>query len=158
MPLPDKDEMYVTKGTLLKTIMVALGGRIAEELVFGDVTTGAGQDIKDATEYARAMVMKYGMSDAAGLINYAGSEEVFIGRDFGHTREYGENTAAILDEEVRRIIRDCYGKAKEIIEQNRKALDAVAAALVERERLDQESFEKIFSESMAPAKEEPAEN
>ncbi len=158
MPLPDKDEMYVTRGTLLQNIMVDLGGRIAEELVFGDVTTGASQDIKDATEYARSMVMKYGMSEEAGLINYAGSEEVFIGRDFGHTREYGESTAAILDGEVRRIVSECYGKARTIIEEHRPVLDAVAQALVEREKLDQQAFEQIFDQYAAKPEKEPEDN
>ena len=147
MPLPEKDEMFRTKGQMLQDIMVGLGGRIAEELVLNDVTTGASQDIKNCTEQARAMVMKYGMSEQAGLINYSGEEEVFLGRDFGHTHAYGENTASLLDAEVRRIVDDCYQKAKALIVENRAALDRIAEALVVKEKLNQQEFEQIFNES-----------
>ena len=145
MPLPEKDEMFRTRGQLLQEIMVSLGGRIAEELIFGDVTTGASQDIKQATEEVRAMVMKYGMSDEAGLINYGSEESVFIGRDYGHTREYGEETASLLDGEVRRIINECYTKAKAIIQENIEVLKAVAEELIVKEKIGQQEFEYIYN-------------
>ena len=151
MPLPEKDEMFHTKTEILEQIMVDLGGRIAEELTFGDITTGASQDIKNATARAKAMVMKYGMSDSIGMIDYGGEGEVFIGRDYGHTREYGEQTASLIDNEIRGIVEDCYGKAKAILEENRPALKAVAEALIEKEKLDQFEFEAIFGEAMGIA-------
>ncbi len=159
MPLPEKDEMFSTKTEILEQIMVDLGGRIAEELTFGDITTGASQDIKNATARAKAMVMKYGMSDSIGMIDYGGEGEVFIGRDYGHTREYGEQTASLIDNEIRGIVDSCYRKAKEILEENRPALKAVAEALVDKEKLDQFEFEAIFSEAMgiAPKAEEKPE-
>ena len=159
MPLPEKDEMFNTKTEILEQIMVDLGGRIAEELTFGDITTGASQDIKNATARAKAMVMKYGMSDSIGMIDYGGEGEVFIGRDYGHTREYGEQTASLIDNEIRGIVDSCYRKAKEILEENRPALKAVAEALVDKEKLDQFEFEAIFSEAMgiAPKVEEKPE-
>ena len=159
MPLPEKDEMFNTKTEILEQIMVDLGGRIAEELTFGDITTGASQDIKNATARAKAMVMKYGMSDSIGMIDYGGEGEVFIGRDYGHTREYGEQTASLIDNEIRGIVDSCYRKAKEILEENRPALKAVAEALVDKEKLDQFEFEAIFSEAMgiAPKAEEKPE-
>jgi len=145
MPLPGEDEMFNTKGRMLQHIQVSLGGRIAEELIFGDVTTGASQDIKQATAIAKSMVMQYGMSEKVGLVNY-GSEgdEIFIGRDFGQTKSYGERMATIIDEEVKRIIDDCYAKAKEIIEANRSVLDRCAALLLEKEKIGQEEFEALF--------------
>ena len=145
MPLPGEDEMFNTKGRMLQHIQVSLGGRIAEELIFGDVTTGASQDIKQATAIAKSMVMQYGMSEKVGLVNY-GSEgdEIFIGRDFGQTKSYGEHMATIIDEEVKRIIDDCYAKAKEIIEANRSVLDRCAALLLEKEKIGQEEFEALF--------------
>ena len=147
MPLPGEDEMFNTKGRMLQHIQVSLGGRIAEELIFGDVTTGASQDIKQATAIAKSMVMQYGMSEKVGLVNY-GSEgdEIFIGRDFGQTKSYGEHMATIIDEEVKRIIDDCYAKAKEIIEANRSVLDRCAALLLEKEKIGQEEFEALFRE------------
>ena len=145
MPLPEKDEMFRTKGQILQDVMVCLGGRIAEELTFGDITTGASQDIRQATEQVRAMVMKYGMSDQAGLISYGGEDAVFIGRDFGHTREYGEETASILDSEVRRIMSECYEKAKKIIEEHRDVMTAVAEELIAKEKIGQMEFEEIFN-------------
>ena len=147
MPLPGEDEMFNTKGRMLQHIQVSLGGRIAEELIFGDVTTGASQDIKQATALAKSMVMQYGMSEKVGLVNY-GSEgdEIFIGRDFGQTKSYGEHMATIIDEEVKRIIDDCYAKAKEIIEANRSVLDRCAALLLEKEKIGQEEFEALFRE------------
>ena len=151
MPLPEKDEMFNTKTEILEQIMVDLGGRIAEELTFGDITTGASQDIKNATARAKAMVMKYGMSDSIGMIDYGGEGEVFIGRDYGHTREYGEQTASLIDNEIRGIVEDCYRKAKAILEEHLPAMKAVAEALIEKEKLDQFEFESIFSEAMGIA-------
>ncbi len=153
MPLPEKDEMFNTKTEILEQIMVDLGGRIAEELTFGDITTGASQDIKNATARAKAMVMKYGMSDKIGMIDYGGDGEVFIGRDFGHTREYGEQTASMIDKEIRDIVDDCYEKAKAILIENSAALKAVAEALIVKEKLDQIEFERIFAEASGGAPE-----
>ena len=153
MPLPEKDEMFNTKTEILEQIMVDLGGRIAEELAFGDITTGASQDIKNATARAKAMVMKYGMSDKIGMIDYGGDGEVFIGRDFGHTREYGEQTASMIDKEIRDIVDDCYEKAKAILIENSAALKAVAEALIVKEKLDQIEFERIFAEASGSAPE-----
>ena len=146
MPLPGEDEMFNTKGRMLQHIQVSLGGRIAEELVFGDVTTGASQDIKQATAMAKAMVMQYGMSEKAGLVNY-GSEgdEIFIGRDFGQTKSYGEAMATLIDSEVKRIIDECYAAAKAQIEQHRDVLDRCAELLLEKEKIGQEEFEALFS-------------
>ncbi len=159
MPLPEKDEMFNTKTEILEQIMVDLGGRIAEDLTIGDITTGASQDIKNATARAKAMVMKYGMSDSIGMIDYGGEGEVFIGRDYGHTREYGEQTASLIDNEIRGIVEKCYQEAKKILEEHRPALKAVAEALIAKEKLDQFDFEAIFNEAMgiAPkAEEKPA--
>ncbi len=144
MPLPEKDEMFNTKGKMLQNIMVDLGGRIAEELVFDDITTGASQDIRQATEVAKSMVMKYGMSDAVGLINYDEGDEVFLGRDLGHTRSYGESVATKIDEEVKRIIDECYGKAKEIIVANKGVLEHCASLLMKKEKVGREEFEALF--------------
>ena len=151
MPLPEKDEMFNTKTELLEQIMVDLGGRIAEELTFGDITTGASQDIKNATARAKAMVMKYGMSENIGMIDYGGDGEVFIGRDYGHTREYGEQTASLIDKEIRSIVDDCYAKAKELLVKYHDALAAVAESLIKKEKLDQFEFEKVFNETMGTA-------
>jgi cell division protease FtsH len=145
MPLPSEDEMFNTKGKMLQSIMVALGGRIAEELIFGDVTTGAAQDIKQATKTARAMVTQYGMSERVGLINYGSDEdEVFIGRDLAHAKTYGEDVAAAIDEEVKRIIDECYAKAKAIIEEYRYVLDSCCELLIEKEKINQDEFEALF--------------
>lgn len=145
MPLPGEDEMFNTKGKMLQSIMVSLGGRIAEEIIFGDVTTGASQDIKQATKMARSMVTRYGMSDRVGMIDYDTDEdEVFIGRDLAHTRSYGEEVAAIIDEEVKRIIDECYAKAKAIILEHRPVLDGCCELLIEKEKIDQQEFEALF--------------
>lgn len=145
MPLPEKDEMFMTKGKMLQEIMVSLGGRIAEEMVLDDVTTGASQDIKQATAAAKAMVTKYGFSEKMGLINYDDdSDDVFIGRDLAHSKGYGENTASAIDEEVRNIVEDCYKKAKAIIEEHMEQLHASAALLMEKEKIGQEAFEALF--------------
>ena len=145
MPLPEKDEMFETRGRMRQNIMVSLGGRIAEELIFDDITTGASQDIKQATEISRAMVTKYGMSEKVGMINCGtDQEEVFIGRDLAHARSYGENMATIIDEEVKRIIDECYAEAKEIIKANEAVLHACAKELIKKEKITQEEFEAIF--------------
>ena len=145
MPLPSSDDMFNTKEKMLEHIQVALGGRIAEELIFGDVTTGASQDIKQATAIAKAMVMQYGMSDRVGLVNY-GSEgdEIFIGRDFGQTKSYGEHMATVIDEEIKNIIDTCYAKAKAIIESRRDVLDAACKLLLDRERITGDEFDALF--------------
>ncbi len=145
MPLPEKDEMFNTKGKMLQEIVVGLGGRVAEELIFDDVTTGASQDIKQATALARAMVTKYGFSDKVGLVNYGSDEdEVFIGRDLAHTRSYGESVATVIDEEVKGIIDECYAKARKIINDNRDVLDACAKLLLDKEKVTREEFEALF--------------
>ncbi len=145
MPLPGKDEMFNTKAKMLQNIIVSLGGRIAEELVFDDVTTGASQDIKQATQTARAMVTQYGFSDKLGLANYGSDDdEVFIGRDLAHTKSYGEGVASVIDEEVKSIIDDCYDKAKAIIIKHRNVLDACADLLIEKEKITGEEFDALF--------------
>ena len=147
MPLPEKDEMFNTRGRMLQSIMVALGGRIAEELIFDDITTGASQDIKDATKTARAMVTQYGMSDKVGMIQYGGDEdEVFIGRDLAHTKSYGNEVADAIDREVKRIVDECYVKAKEIIREHDYVLHACAKLLIEKEKIGQEEFEHLFEQ------------
>ena len=145
MPLPEKDEMFNTRGKMIQSIMVSLGGRIAEELTFDDITTGASQDIKQATAYAKAMVTKFGMSEELGLIAYGDDEEeVFIGRDIGHGRGYAEETASKIDSEVKRIVDECYRNAKDIIMQNRDVLEKCAKLLMEKEKISQEEFEALF--------------
>ena len=145
MPLPEKDEMFNTKGRMLQEIIVDLGGRVAEELVFDDITTGASQDIKQATQMARSMVTKYGMSDNVGLICYNNDdEEVFIGRDLAHTRSYSESVAAQIDAEVKKIIDDAYAKARKMISDNRAVLDKCADLLLEKEKINREEFEALF--------------
>ena len=145
MPLPERDEMFNTRGKMLQNIIVSLGGRIAEELVFDDITTGASQDIKQATETARSMVTKYGFSSKLGLINYDNdSDEVFIGRDLAHTRPYGEEVASQIDTEVKNIIDECYGKAKKMIEEHMDVLEKSAQLLLEKEKVTREEFEVLF--------------
>ena len=145
MPLPGDDEMFNTKGRMLQDIMVSLGGRIAEEIIFGDVTTGASQDIKHASKIARAMVTQYGMSKKVGMIDYGSDDdEVFIGRDFGHVRTYSDEVTASIDEEVKRIIDECYDKAKAIILEHRDVLESCTALLIEKEKIGQEEFEALF--------------
>ena len=148
MPLPEKDEMYLTNGKMLQDIVVCLGGRIAESLVFDDVTTGAVQDIRQATERARDMVTKYGFSDELGMINYSTSDdEVFIGREIGHAKNFSEGTAAVIDQEVKRIIESCREKATKILKENRKVLDKLAELLIEKERIGQQEFEALFEQN-----------
>ncbi len=146
MPLPEKDEMFMTKGRMLQHIMVSLGGRIAEELIFDDITTGASQDIKQATSIARAMVTKYGMSEKVGMIDYGSDEdEVFIGRDLAHTKTYGESVATVIDDEVKRIIDECYQRARRIILDHEGVLHACSKILLAKEKIGQEEFEGLFS-------------
>ena len=146
MPLPGKDEMFLTKGKMLQEIMVDLGGRIAEELILDDITTGASQDIKQATEQAKAMVTKYGFTKNVGMINYAGEDEVFVGREIGQSsRGYSEDVAKKIDEEVKSIIDSCYERAEEILKENMEVLHKCAALLLEKERIDREEFEKLFA-------------
>lgn len=145
MPLPEQDEMFNSKKKMLENIVVDLGGRVAEELIFHDITTGASQDIKQATQMARAMVTQYGMSEKVGMIQYGGDEdEVFIGRDFGHTKNYADQTAALIDSEVKRIIDEAYEKAKELLSQNEEVLHKCADLLIEREKIGREEFEALF--------------
>ena len=147
MPLPERDEMFNTKGKMLQNIVVSLGGRVAEELIFDDITTGASQDIKQATQTARDMVTKYGFSDKLGLINYdTDSDEVFIGRDLAHTRPYGEDVAALIDEEVKRIVDECYTKAKKLISENMDVLHRSSELLLEKEKISREEFESLFED------------
>ena len=147
MPLPEKDEMFNTKGKMLQDITVSLGGRVAEEKVFDDITTGASQDIKQATGIAKAMVTKYGMSETVGLINYDDdSDNVFIGRDLAHARGYGESVATVIDQEVKKIIDDCYQKAKDLILEYEHVLHACADLLLEKEKISREEFEALFEE------------
>ena len=145
MPLPEKDEMFLTKGKMLQEIMVDLGGRIAEELVFDDITTGASHEIRQATAVARNMVTKYGMSEALGLVNYdSDQDEVFIGRDLAHTKSHSEQVAGTIDAEIKRIVDECYQKAKAIILENKHILDACAELLLEKEKISREEFEGLF--------------
>ena len=145
MPLPEKDEMFLSRKKMLQEIIVDLGGRVAEELVFDDITTGASQDIKQATAMAKAMVTKYGMSERVGLINYDNDEdEVFIGRDLAHKRGYGEGVAGAIDEEIKRIIDESYAKAKEIILEHRDVLDHCAQLLIQKEKITRDEFEALF--------------
>ncbi len=148
MPLPQGDDMFNTKGHMLQEITVSLGGRAAEEQIFDDITTGASQDIKQATAIAKSMITKFGMSERLGLINYDNdSNEVFIGRDFGHTsRGYGEKVAGTIDEEVKRIIDECYLKAKSILEEHQSVLEACAQLLLEKEKITRSEFEALFEE------------
>ena len=148
MPLPEGDDMFNTKGHMLQEITVSLGGRVAEEQVFDDITTGASQDIRQATAIAKSMITKFGMSERLGLINYDNdSDEVFIGRDFGHTsRGYGEKVAGTIDEEVKRIIDECYAKAKRILEEHQSVLESCAQLLLEKEKITRSEFEALFEE------------
>ena len=145
MPLPEKDEMFQTKGRMMQELVVDLGGRVAEELIFHDVTTGASQDIKQATALARAMVTRYGMSERLGLINYDDDDgQVFIGRDLAHTRSYGEEIASIIDEEVKRLIDDAHEKAQTMLKTHEQVLHDCAKLLVEKEKIGREEFEALF--------------
>nr|WP_330374304.1 ATP-dependent zinc metalloprotease FtsH [Lachnoclostridium sp. An14] len=148
MPLPEKDEMFNTKNKMLQTIMVSMGGRIAEEIIFQDVTTGASQDIKQATAIARAMVTQFGMSEKLGMISYGSDDdEVFIGRDLAHTRSYSERVAGEIDDEVKSIVDGCYAKAKAIIMKHEDVLHSCSKLLMEKEKIGQEEFEALFAAS-----------
>ena len=147
MPLPENDEMFITKGKLLEDIMVSLGGRIAEEIIFGDITTGASSDIKKATKAARDMVTKYGMSENIGVINYnSDDDEVFIGRDLAHAKSHSELISGEIDREVKSIIDDCYDKAKKIILEHMDVLHGCAKLLLEKEKIGRDEFEALFTE------------
>jgi len=148
MPLPGEDEMFNSKKKMLQNIIVDFGGRVAEELIFGDVTTGASQDIKQATQMARAMVTQYGMSDKVGLIHYGSDDdEVFIGRDLAHTKGYADQTAALIDGEVKNIIDESYAKAKELLHEHMDVLHRCAQLLIEKEKIGREEFESLFGEN-----------
>ena len=148
MPLPGEDEMFNSKKKMLQNIIVDFGGRVAEELIFGDVTTGASQDIKQATQMARAMVTQYGMSDKVGLIHYGSDDdEVFIGRDLAHTKGYADQTAALIDGEVKNIIDESYAKAKELLQEHMDVLHRCAQLLIEKEKIGREEFESLFVEN-----------
>lgn len=153
MPLPEKDDMFNTKGHMIQEITVSLGGRVAEEEIFDDITTGASQDIKQATAIAKSMITKFGMSERLGLINYDNdSDEVFIGRDFGHTsRGYGEKVAGTIDEEVKRIIDECYAQARSIIQEYHPVLEKCAELLLEKEKITRSEFKALFEESETDA-------
>ena len=146
MPLPENDNVFMTRGKMIQDIMVSLGGRIAEELILDDITTGASQDIKQVTNYARAMVTKFGMSDELGLINYDSGEgdEVFLGKEIGQQRPYGENTQTVIDQEVKKIVNKCYKDAKAMIEEHMDVLHKCAALLLEKERINRAEFEALF--------------
>ena len=146
MPLPENDNVFMTRGKMIQDIMVSLGGRIAEELILDDITTGASQDIKQVTQYARAMVTKFGMSDELGLINYDSGEgdEVFLGKEIGQQRPYGENTQTVIDQEVTKIVNKCYKDAKAMIEEHIDVLHKCAALLLEKERINRAEFEALF--------------
>ena len=146
MPLPENDNVFMTRGKMIQDIMVSLGGRIAEELILDDITTGASQDIKQVTQYARAMVTKFGMSDELGLINYDSGEgdEVFLGKEIGQQRPYGENTQTVIDQEVKKIVNKCYKDAKAMIEEHINVLHKCAALLLEKERINRAEFEALF--------------
>ena len=148
MPLPEKDEMHLTKGVMLQDITVCLGGRIAESIAFDDVTTGAVQDIRQATDAARDMVTKYGFSDELGMINYSTSDdEVFIGRDLGHTKNFSEGTAEVIDREVKKIIDRCHETATKMLKDNEDILNRLAELLIEKERIGREEFEQLFEQN-----------
>ena len=145
MPLPENDNVFNTKGRMLQDIKVGMGGRIAEELIFDDITTGASQDIKSVTNTARDMITKYGMSENLGFINYeVDADEVFLGRDLGHTKQFSEEVANQIDKEVKKIVDECYADAKRIIEEHMDVLHACAALLLEKERINREEFEALF--------------
>ena len=155
MPLPEKDEMFMTRGRMLQDIMVSLGGRIAEEIIFDDITTGASSDIKKATKRARSMVTRYGMSDNIGVINYDDDDdEVFIGRDLAHAKNHSELISGEIDKEVKAIIDDCYQKAKDIILKNEDVLHKCAELLLEKEKINRAEFEALF-DTYYPQPEEP---
>jgi len=150
MPLPERDDMFNTKGKMKQDIIVTLGGRAAEEIIFDDITTGASQDIKMATNTARAMITRYGFSSSVGMVNYeTNGDEVFIGRDLAHTRSYSESVAKTIDEEVKAIIDECYDEARRILRENMDILHKCSEMLIEKERISREEFESLFVENVA---------
>ena len=145
MPVPENDNVFETRGRMIQEIKVGMGGRIAEELIFDDVTTGASQDIKQVTDTARSMITKFGMSEKLGFINYEeNTDEVFLGRDLGHSRSFSEEVASIIDKEVKKIVDDCYTDAKRILTENMDVLHSCASLLLEKERISREEFEALF--------------
>ena len=148
MPLPERDDMFNTRSKMMQEIVVDFGGRVAEEIIFDDITTGASQDIKQATSMARHMVTKYGMSASVGPIDYHQEEdEVFLGRDYGHVRSYGETVASEIDAEVKRILEECYEKARTLILEHESVLHKCAALLLEKEKITRAEFESLFEET-----------
>ena len=148
MPVPENDNVFETKGRMIQEIKVGMGGRIAEELIFDDVTTGASQDIKQVTDTARSMITKFGMSDRLGFINYEeNTDEVFLGRDLGHSRSFSEEVASIIDKEVKKLVDDCYTDAKRILTENMDVLHSCANLLLEKERISREEFEALFEDA-----------
>jgi len=145
MYFPNEDKMYSSKHEIMDRIIVLLGGRAAEELTMDDISTGASNDIERATSAVRQMIMKYGMSEKMGPVSYDDGGEVFIGRDFGHSKPYSEATAAQIDDEVREVMTKQYGKTKSLLSENKEMLEAVASALLERETIDKELFEELFN-------------
>ena len=145
MPVPENDNVFETRGRMIQEIKVGMGGRIAEELIFDDVTTGASQDIKQVTDTARSMITKFGMSEKLGFINYEeNTDEVFLGRDLGHSRSFSEEVASIIDKEVKKLVDDCYTDAKRILTENMDVLHSCASLLLEKERISREEFEALF--------------
>ena len=150
MPVPENDNVFETRGRMIQEIKVGMGGRIAEELIFDDVTTGASQDIKQVTDTARSMITKFGMSEKLGFINYEeNTDEVFLGRDLGHSRSFSEEVASIIDKEVKKIVDDCYTDAKRILTENMDVLHSCASLLLEKERISREEFEALFKNNEA---------
>ena len=150
MPVPENDNVFETKGRMIQEIKVGMGGRIAEELIFDDVTTGASQDIKQVTDTARSMITKFGMSDRLGFINYEeNTDEVFLGRDLGHSSSFSEEVASIIDKEVKNLVDDCYTDAKRILTENMDVLHSCANLLLEKERISREEFEALFKNDKA---------
>jgi cell division protease FtsH len=155
MPLPERDEMFNTRGKMLQDIVVSLGGRVAEELIFNDVTTGDSSDLKKATQAARDMVVKYGFSDRIGLVSYDDDgDEVFVGRDLGRVRSYGNEKAAEIDAEIKRIIDDCYEQARKVIREHEDVLHACATLLLEKEKIGRKEFEALFGDRVYPKSED----
>ena len=159
MPLPENDNVFNTKSKMIQDIKVGMGGRIAEELIFGDVTTGASQDIKSVTSTARAMITQYGMSEKLGFINYEeNTDEVFLGRDLGHSRSFSEEVASEIDKEVKKLVDECYADAKRIILEHMDVLHACAALLIEKERINRDEFEALFENREHPVEDSAEQN
>jgi cell division protease FtsH len=156
LSLPTEDKSYVSKQDMIYDIITLLGGRLAEKIIIGDISTGASNDIQRATGLAKNMVMKYGMSDKVGPMTFGGQEEIFIGRDFSHSKDYSEETASEIDREIKAIIKDCYDKAEGMIKENIEKLHIVAQALLKKEKLEADEFEAVFlGQELPEKKEEP---